>query len=142
MFDVGFLEIAIIAAISLIVLGPERLPTVARTVGKTIGMVRRHVGNFQRQIEQDIRLEELNQKIMEETKGQHFRNNDELDPGIAEPSIQAPPAASEAHFSSPPAEPSESEAKPKTEPKPATETPDAQTTQANTPQTQAQEPRQ
>jgi sec-independent protein translocase protein TatB len=90
MFDIGFLEIGIIAAISLIVLGPERLPTVARTIGKTIGMVRRHVGNFQRQIEQDIRLEELNQKIMEETKGQQFRNNDELDPGIAEPRIQAP----------------------------------------------------
>lgn len=108
MFDVGFLEIAIIAAISLIVLGPERLPTVARTVGKTIGMVRRHVGNFQRQIEQDIRLEELNKKIMEETQGQHFPNNDELDPGIAEPSIQAPPAASESHFSPPPAEPQSS----------------------------------
>jgi sec-independent protein translocase protein TatB len=88
MFDIGFLEIGIIAAISLIVLGPERLPTVARTIGKTIGMVRRHVGNFQRQIEQDIRLEELNQKIMEDTKGQQFPNNDELDPGIAEP--QAP----------------------------------------------------
>jgi sec-independent protein translocase protein TatB len=103
MFDVGFLEIGIIAAISLIVLGPERLPTVARTIGKTIGMIRRHVGNFQRQIEQDIRLEELNQKIMEDTKGQQFPNNDALDPGIAEPTTVENDAQSE----QPDADPSE-----------------------------------
>lgn len=116
MFDIGFLEIGIIAVISLIVLGPERLPVVARTIGKTIGMVRRHVGNFQRQIEQDIRLEEINQKIMEETQGQQFRNNDELDPAIAEPSIQAPPSASESNFSKPPPAPDEVTTEPKPEP--------------------------
>lgn len=116
MFDIGFLEIGIIAVISLIVLGPERLPVVARTIGKTIGMVRRHVGNFQRQIEQDIRLEEINQKIMEETQGQQFRNNDELDPAIAEPSIQAPPSASESNFSKPPPAPDAVTTEPKPEP--------------------------
>lgn len=115
MFDIGFLEIGIIAAISLIVSGPERLPVVARTIGKTIGMVRRHVGNFQRQIEQDIRLEELNQKIMAETQDQQFPNNDELDPAIAEPSIQAPPSASESNFSSPPPKPVAAAAEPKLE---------------------------
>lgn len=77
MFDMGFLELALIAGIALIVLGPERLPVAARTVGRYIGQVRRFVGNFQRQIEQETRLEELNRKIMEDTKGQTFRNNDD-----------------------------------------------------------------
>ena len=76
MFDMGFLELALIAGIALIVLGPERLPVAARTIGRYIGQVRRFVGEFQRQIEQETRLEELNRKIMEDTKGQQFPNND------------------------------------------------------------------
>lgn len=76
MFDVGFLELAIIAGIALIILGPERLPGAARTVGRYVGQAKRMVGNFQRQIEQEVRLDELNKKIMEDTKGQTFINND------------------------------------------------------------------
>ncbi len=76
MFDMGFLELAVIAGIGLIVLGPERLPVAARTIGRYIGQMRRFVGNFQRQIEQEMRLDELNRKIMEETKDQSFTNND------------------------------------------------------------------
>ncbi|MFC3854053.1 Sec-independent protein translocase protein TatB [Salinispirillum marinum] len=76
MFDVGFLELAVIAGIALIVLGPERLPSAARTVGRYVGQAKRMVGNFQRQIEQEVRLEELNKKIMDDTKGQTFINND------------------------------------------------------------------
>lgn len=89
MFDMGFLELALIAGIALIVLGPERLPVAARTVGRYIGQVRRFVGEFQRQIEQETRLEELNRKIMEDTKGQQFTNND------GTPSIQ--PEGDETH---------------------------------------------
>ncbi|MCH8550431.1 MAG: Sec-independent protein translocase protein TatB [Natronospirillum sp.] len=76
MFDMGFLELALIAGIGLVVLGPERLPEAARTVGRYVGQMRRFVGNFQRQIEQEVRLEELNRKIMEETEDQSFTNND------------------------------------------------------------------
>lgn len=76
MFDVGFLELAVIAGIALIVLGPERLPSAARTVGRYVGQAKRMVGNFQRQIEQEVRLEELNKKIMDDTKDQTFINND------------------------------------------------------------------
>ncbi len=76
MFDMGFLELAVIAGIGLLVLGPERLPVAARTVGRYVGQARRFVGNFQRQIEQEVRLEELNKKIMRDTEGQSFTNND------------------------------------------------------------------
>lgn len=98
MFDIGFLELAIIAGIALIILGPERLPGAARTVGRYVGQARRMVGNFQRQIEQEIRLDELNKKIMDDTKGQTFTNNDgsttpPSDP--AAPDIQREPAGND-----------------------------------------------
>lgn len=76
MFDMGFIELAVIAGIGLLVLGPERLPVAARTVGRYVGQARRFVGNFQRQIEQEVRLEELNKTIMRESEGQSFTNND------------------------------------------------------------------
>lgn len=76
MFDMGFMELALIAGIGLLVLGPERLPVVARTLGRYVGQARRFAGNFQRQMEQEVRLEELNKKIMDDTRGQSFRNND------------------------------------------------------------------
>ena len=108
MFDMGFLELAVIAGIGLIVLGPERLPEAARTIGRYVGQMRRFVGNFQRQIEQEMRLDELNRKIMEETKDETFTNNDgtttpprrepvENDPGFyAEYPERKPKADSEA----------------------------------------------
>jgi len=43
MFDVGFLEILVIGIVSLIVIGPERLPAVARTVGTWVGKAQRFV---------------------------------------------------------------------------------------------------
>lgn len=43
MFDVGFLEILVIGIVSLVVIGPERLPDVARTVGRWVGKMRRFV---------------------------------------------------------------------------------------------------
>ncbi|MFY0663804.1 MAG: twin-arginine translocase subunit TatB [Natronospirillum sp.] len=95
MFDIGFLELAVIMGIALIVLGPERLPGAARTVGRYIGQARRMVGNFQRQIEQEIRLDELNKKIMDDTQGQTFTNNDGTTSkpanGNADPVVQREP---------------------------------------------------
>ncbi|WLD57923.1 Sec-independent protein translocase protein TatB [Salinispirillum sp. LH 10-3-1] len=95
MFDIGFLELAIIAGIALIVLGPERLPGAARTVGRYIGQARRMVGNFQRQIEQEVRLDELNKKIMEDTKGQTFTNNDGTTTDTSMPAVQREPAGND-----------------------------------------------
>ena len=64
MFDIGFLELFVIFAIALLVLGPDKLPGAARTVGKNIGKAKRFFNNMQRQIDQEIRLEEINKKIM------------------------------------------------------------------------------
>ncbi len=59
MFDIGFLEIVIIAAIALVVLGPERLPRAARTAGMWVGRARRMVADVKSDIDREIRESEL-----------------------------------------------------------------------------------
>ena len=65
MFDIGFWELAIIGVVALIVIGPERLPAVARTVGLWVGRMRGFVLSVKADIDQELRAEEL-KKIMEE----------------------------------------------------------------------------
>lgn len=77
MFDMGFSELLLVAIIGLVVIGPERLPGVARSVGRQVGNLRRFMRSMQTQLEQEVKLDELNRKIMAETRGQTFRNNDE-----------------------------------------------------------------
>lgn len=59
MFDVGFSEIFIIGIVALIVLGPERLPKVARTAGHLLGRLQRYVSDVKADINREIQLEEL-----------------------------------------------------------------------------------
>lgn len=59
MFDIGFLEIVIIAAIALVVLGPERLPRAARTAGLWVGRACRMVADVKSDIDREIRESEL-----------------------------------------------------------------------------------
>lgn len=72
MFDIGFAELLVLAVIAMVVVGPERLPGVLRTLGKTMGQARRFMTGLQNQIEQEIKLDELNKKIMAETKDMDF----------------------------------------------------------------------
>ena len=64
MFNMSFIEMFVVFTIALVVLGPDRLPVAARELGKNIGKVKRFFNNMQRQIDQEIRLEELNRKVM------------------------------------------------------------------------------
>ncbi|MHA7878834.1 MAG: Sec-independent protein translocase protein TatB [Saccharospirillum sp.] len=66
MFDIGFTELLMLAIIGMVVIGPERLPTAARSIGRTLGQLRRYMTNLQNQIEQEVKLDELNKKIMAE----------------------------------------------------------------------------
>lgn len=79
MFDIGFLELLVLAIIALVFIGPERLPGVARTVGGTIGKAKRFINGIQHQIDHEIRLDELNKKIQAETKDKIFGNNDDFE---------------------------------------------------------------
>ena len=59
MIDFGFDKIALIGAVALIVIGPEKLPGVARTVGALVGKARRYVADVQAEVKRSIDLEEL-----------------------------------------------------------------------------------
>ena len=59
MFDIGFIEIMIVSMVALIVIGPERLPHVARTAGHLLGRLRHYVSSVKHDIQNEIRLEEL-----------------------------------------------------------------------------------
>ena len=59
MFEVGFTEIVLIMGIALLVLGPEKLPGLARTVGRWTGRARSMARQLRMQLEQEVTLEEL-----------------------------------------------------------------------------------
>ena len=59
MFEVGFSEVVIIAIIALVILGPERLPKVARTLGFWVGKARRMVADVKSDIDREMRESEL-----------------------------------------------------------------------------------
>lgn len=69
MFDIGFSELMVIAVVALIVIGPQRLPKVARTLGHLFGRMQRYVNDVKADISREMELDELKkmQASMEET---------------------------------------------------------------------------
>src|SRR6476661_8610726 len=65
MIDLGIEKMMVIGAVALIVIGPEKLPRVARTVGTLIGKAQRYVADVKAEVNRSIELEEL--KKMKET---------------------------------------------------------------------------
>ena len=59
MFDIGASEILVIGVVALIVIGPERLPRVAKTLGHLFGRMQRYVSEVKADINREIELEEL-----------------------------------------------------------------------------------
>ncbi len=59
MFDIGFSELVVIGLVALIVIGPEKLPRVARTVGHLIGRLQRYVADVKSDINREVELDEL-----------------------------------------------------------------------------------
>jgi sec-independent protein translocase protein TatB len=59
MFDIGFSELLVIGVVALIVIGPERLPKVARTAGHLFGRFQRYVSSVKADIGREMDLEEL-----------------------------------------------------------------------------------
>lgn len=59
MFDVSFSELLLIGVIALIVIGPERLPKVARTIGHLVGRAQRYVSDVKTDIQREIELDSL-----------------------------------------------------------------------------------
>jgi sec-independent protein translocase protein TatB len=59
MFDVNLSELMVIAVVALVVIGPERLPKVARTAGLLLGRLQRYVGDVKADINREIQIDEL-----------------------------------------------------------------------------------
>ena len=69
MFDIGLSELIVIGVVALIVIGPERLPKVARTAGHLYGRMQRYVSSVKSDISQEIQLDEIRRA------GQDFKNS-------------------------------------------------------------------
>ncbi len=63
MFDIGFWELALIGVVALLVVGPDRLPALARTVGLWVGRIRRYVSTVRDDIEREIQADELKRML-------------------------------------------------------------------------------
>ena len=66
MFDIGFWELTMIAVIGLVVIGPDKLPDVARTAGKWVGRARRFVTDVKTDIDRELKQEELRKALAED----------------------------------------------------------------------------
>jgi len=66
MFDIGFAELLLIGTVSLLVIGPERLPTAVRTAGLWLGRLRRSFNEVKRDIERELRTDEIRQTLHNE----------------------------------------------------------------------------
>ena len=105
MFDIGFLEISVILVLGLLVLGPERLPKVAKKTGYWIGKARRYMEGVKSQVEaefdtdevkrllrnQEVQIQELQNKITD--AGQNIKSDvinefDDDDPGSSHEEAQ------------------------------------------------------
>ncbi len=68
MFDVGFWEVGLVALVSLLVIGPERLPKAARIAGYWIGKSRNIVNSVKSEIKEELQAEEVRQILQEQTQ--------------------------------------------------------------------------
>lgn len=92
MFDIGFAEMMLVALVALLVLGPERLPKAARTVGFWAGRARRYMSQMTAELEREVQQAEIREKI-EQTRAA-FNQKVDLDSALTETEQPKPEANS------------------------------------------------
>ena len=96
MFDIGFSELLVIGVVALVVIGPERLPKVARTLGVLFGRLQRYVTQVKSDISREMELAELGKVKTEfETAARSFQADIETKASEAEREIRDAQAAIE-----------------------------------------------
>jgi len=97
MFDVSFTELMLIGVVALVVIGPERLPKVARTVGHLLGRAQRYVSDVKTDIRREIDLDEMNKlkKQMDDAAQSLQASMRETSSSIQEPFTEARKSLSE-----------------------------------------------
>jgi sec-independent protein translocase protein TatB len=110
MFDIGFTEIVLVAVIGLLILGPERMPVAVRTVGLWVGKIKRTVGGVQKEIQEELRIDEIRKKADDNRKA----IEDRMAELQAETDImEAPVVAAQEHRTEPVSEEKEHQAEQK-----------------------------
>ncbi|MDO9204909.1 Sec-independent protein translocase protein TatB [Methylotenera sp.] len=85
MFDISFSELIVIAVIALIVIGPEKLPKVARTLGALAGRMQKYVAQVKEEVNREVRFQELQQlqqeiqNVASNTQADFHRKTDKLE---------------------------------------------------------------
>lgn len=106
MFDIGFSELLVIGVVALIVIGPEKLPRMARTIGVLAGRLQRYVADVKADINREIELEELRKmrdsmqqaasdfqsSVQSEMNKTETELNKTVEDVVADKPAQAPPA--------------------------------------------------
>ena len=90
MFDIGFWELALIGLVALIVVGPERLPRLARTAGLWLGRGRRMLSSVKDEIDRELKAEELKQILNKQAQGNRLETI--LEQPAAKPAAESRPA--------------------------------------------------
>jgi len=103
MFDIGFSELLVIGVVALIVIGPQKLPRVARTAGHLLGRLQRYVADVKADINREIELDELRKmrdsmhnaasEMQSAVDSELSKTADELNKAVAPP--PTPPAHEE-----------------------------------------------
>ena len=102
MFEVGFWELVLVGVVALVVVGPERLPELARTAGRWLGAARRMANTFKSDLEREMRAGELKKMldqrpefrgaydVLEQTKKELQATADKLNASVDIPTISLP----------------------------------------------------
>jgi sec-independent protein translocase protein TatB len=75
MFDIGFWELCLVAIVSLIVIGPEKLPKVARLAGFWVGKTKNMVASVKSEIKEELQEEEIRQMLKQHPTIDDFKNS-------------------------------------------------------------------
>ena len=123
MFGVGFSELVVILVVALVVIGPERLPKVARTFGHLLGRLQRYINGVKAEISREVAAEEfrqLQQKINQEVLSAEQATNkiaqgldqqvQQINSAVAQPIMQ--PASTAVQHAPPEPQPSTGQKKP------------------------------
>jgi len=87
LFDVAFSELVVIAIIALVIIGPEKLPRVARTLGAITGRLQRYVSTIKADVEREMQMEEL-QKVQQDIRRSASQVQAELSLGAQQTVVQ------------------------------------------------------
>ncbi len=98
MFDIGALELVLVAVVALLVVGPERLPRLARTAGLWVRRARHALGAVRDEIDRELKAEELKEILRKQSESNPLETILEMDPKPSRPNKPKPaPEAGDRH---------------------------------------------